>query len=162
MAESFESLSSNCLLIWLKWVANQGYAARRNSSHTKASRPAGEPRESAALVGGAFEGTAAAPLRTWDGGGPAGESREGVVLFGGGLGVPPPPPPPPPPIRSASRQGSGRTSGVGTGAPRRGVGHPYEYGTAAAMSVLAFQATVLIHVLAGEVEDMRWMVRRVA
>ena len=32
----------------------------------------------------------------------------------------------------------------------------------ATMSVLAFQATALVHVLAGEVEDMRWMVRKVA
>ena len=32
----------------------------------------------------------------------------------------------------------------------------------ATMSVLAFQATALIHVRAGETEDMRWMVRKVA
>ena len=41
---------------------------------------------------------------------PAGESREGAALFGGGLGEPPNP------FRSASRQGSGRMSGEGTGA----------------------------------------------
>ena len=35
---------------------------------------------------------------------PAGESREGAALFGGGLGEPPNP------YSSASRQGSGRTS----------------------------------------------------
>ena len=40
---------------------------------------------------------------------PAGESREGAALFGGGVWVPPNPP-----LRSASRQGSGRMSGVGT------------------------------------------------
>ena len=43
--------------------------------------------------------TPTTPLR------PAGESREGAALFGGGLGVPPTL------IRSVSRQGSGRTSG---------------------------------------------------
>ena len=32
----------------------------------------------------------------------------------------------------------------------------------ATMSVLAFQATALVHVQAGEVADMRWMVRKVA
>ena len=48
---------------------------------------------------------------------PAGESREGAALFGGGLGVPPPTP-----VRSASRQGSGRTSVAGTGALRRRAG----------------------------------------
>ncbi len=32
----------------------------------------------------------------------------------------------------------------------------------AAMSALASQVTALIHVQAGEVEDMRWMVRKVA
>ena len=30
------------------------------------------------------------------------------------------------------------------------------------MSILAFQATALIRVLAGEADRMRWMVRRVA
>ena len=50
--------------------------------------------------------------------GPAGESREGAALFGGGLGEPPTP------IRSAYRQGSGRTSEAGTGAPRTRVGAP--------------------------------------
>ena len=49
---------------------------------------------------------------------PAGESREGAALFGGGLGNPPTS------IRFASRQGSRRTSGVGTGASRRRVGAP--------------------------------------
>ena len=45
---------------------------------------------------------------------PAGESREGAALFGGGLGEPPTP------IRSASCKGSGRTSGGGDGsAPKR-------------------------------------------
>ena len=32
----------------------------------------------------------------------------------------------------------------------------------AAMSALAFQATALVKVLAGDLEDMRWMVRKVA
>ena len=32
----------------------------------------------------------------------------------------------------------------------------------ATMSALAFQATALVHVLAGDTEDMRWMVRKVA
>ncbi len=32
----------------------------------------------------------------------------------------------------------------------------------ATMSVLAFQETALIHIRAGETEDMRWMVRKVA
>ena len=35
-------------------------------------------------------------------------------------------------------------------------------GLHATMSVLASQATALVHVLAGEMEDMRWMVRKVA
>jgi len=30
------------------------------------------------------------------------------------------------------------------------------------MSVQAFQATAMVHVLAGDVEDMRWMVGKVA
>ena len=69
---------------------------------------------------------------------PAGESGEGGALFGGGLGVPPNPyslrfpsggrvqrgrrplwwrlGEPPNPFRSASRQGSGRTSGAGMAA----------------------------------------------
>ena len=41
---------------------------------------------------------------------PAGESREGAALFGGAVGVPPPTH-----IRTASRQGSGRTSRGGDG-----------------------------------------------
>ena len=32
----------------------------------------------------------------------------------------------------------------------------------ATMSALAFQATAFVHILAGEMEDMRWMVRKVA
>ena len=32
----------------------------------------------------------------------------------------------------------------------------------AAMSVLAFQATALIHLLAGQQDELRWMVRKVA
>ena len=37
-----------------------------------------------------------------------------------------------------------------------------QIGLHATMSVVAFQATALIHVRAGETEDMRWMVRKVA
>ena len=64
--------------------------------------------------------TAVRPYGTGTGGGPAGESREGAALFGKGLGVPPTP------FRSASRQGSGRTSGAGDG---RTAVRPYEFGT---------------------------------
>ena len=45
---------------------------------------------------------------------PAGESREGAALFGGGLGDPPNP------FRSASRQGSGRTPTRSRGRTTRG------------------------------------------
>ena len=84
--------------------------------------PAREVRMSGADTGALRRGVGA-PLRIRDGAGPAGESREGRALFGGGLGNPRTR------IRSASRQGSGRMSGAGTGALRLGVGRPYEFGT---------------------------------
>ena len=68
-----------------------------------------------------------APLRIWESGpwgrsevsDPAGESREGTALFGGGLGGTPKPL-----SRSASgKQGSGQTSGVGR------VAQPYQQRT---------------------------------
>ena len=115
-------LSSNCSLIRLKWVTNSRPAPipHRGPSHAKASRPAGESREGAALFGGGLGDppnpyplgfppgsgrtsgvrTGAQPCAPTErelepppgrDGRFGGESREGAALFGGGLGDPPNP-----------------------------------------------------------------------
>ena len=60
--------------------------------------------------------------------GPAGESREGAALFGGGLGVPSPPPPTP--THPDSRQGSERSPEQGRAHGRAPLRLAYSLGQA--------------------------------